>query len=135
MKRRDFLKAAIAVPVAAAFPASANPDGITADALRAIAATLRANVAEPYFAHIHPSVWFDIRRLRAISLWRYEYKNWRVARREGNAIETFEELMARVKASAEAPEVDGMRYHLDDAMRHGYIGSYESVRFIVSETT
>lgn len=134
MKRRDFLKAAAAIPFAAAFPISiAEPAGLTLAAIRRARNALTAGVDSSYVAFLHPAQWFDIRRLRALDLWSSEYREWRLKRRNGAQTETLDELMARVKQSAEAEDVKEMRDDLDAAARSGEVGSYESFRFIVSE--
>ena len=134
MKRRDFLKTAAALPVAAVLPFSiTKPTGLTLATLRRIRDQIHAGIDSSYVAFLHPAQWFDLRRLRALDLWRSEYRGWRVQRRNGVQTETLEELRTRVKYSAEAEDVKEMKEDLDATARSGEFGSYESVRFIVSE--
>jgi len=128
MKRRTFLQFLAAAPAAAVLPAPApTADSITAGIVRNIEALNK--LRNDYFAFIHPSMWFDIRRLRARELWYGAYREWR---RGGRGPETLRQVMARVKKSAEEPVVQTMREGLMDALKYGSIGRYEGVRIIES---
>ena len=126
MDRRDFLKAAVAVPAAAALPLGALTTvyaPLTLAALRAAEAR-----AVDYYAFIHPSCWYDIRRFVARDLWRLEYSAWRKTVRAGAQVETLQEVMERVALEAES------NLRIKTAWTEkGEVGSYEGFRFIESE--
>lgn len=139
MKRRAFLKAIGAGAGAAFVPPwlqplpGAMPSGM-AMMFHSGRTILEAQSDALYSVAMHPSCWFDLRRLVALDMWRSCYRDWRLARGAGEAVEPLAALMARVKASVEADEVFGMKEGLGRAMMHGEVGSYQSFRMIVSDT-
>lgn len=128
-KRRSFLKAVAALPALAFLPNIPAKAGLSLAALqRAANAARDALTSDSYLTFIHPSVWFDLRRLRARELWRHEYRAWR--RGEGDHhLFTLEDLIRHVKERCENNEVLGMKKVISETTE---VRTYENFRFIVS---
>lgn len=122
MRRREFLKAAAALPLAASIPAVPEAP-MTATRIKAMieafssdAAALRPN--GPWFCILHPQQERDLRDLAARERWRLAHRDWRT---DGKPPMSTRAILDKYRP-IHAWDVDVTE-----------VGSYESIRFVTSE--
>lgn len=116
MDRREFLKSAGALAVGAAIPFAAS--GLTLADLRRVTVVLENSRIDNFWVVVHPSVEADFRRIDAEGRWKDAYRDWRKWGKPGS----------------DHPGSIMERYGYDPPPLTGEFGSYEDVRFIVSDS-
>lgn len=121
INRRGFLKASVAVSVASAFPAVAEVRRVL-DVEAIVGFTqkiVQKGVGSGWFAIVHPAVEKDIRDMAARDRWKGAFVDWR---KDGKPELNCQQILDKY-----------LPIHDCDVGPIDEIGSYENVRFIISD--
>jgi hypothetical protein len=117
MDRRDFLKAAAAIPTAAYLPAVEARPVLNAAAIKA---AITGYQSGPWYVILHPSQARDLRDIAARERWHTAHLAWR---KDGKPPMDCQQILEKYTP-----------IHTWDVDVTGEVGSYEGYRFIESET-